>query len=82
MMLLAVTTIVIVSTNENLFDLQKLDRTIFNEVPADLASYETNSFLLKWRSEYNHPLMLNSTAGAFSAGGSTNGGQGFKNAED
>jgi len=63
--LLAVSTIVILSTNDNLYDLSKLDSAIFNDCISskveDAQNIEESAHyfaLLKWRREYSHPLSI------------------------
>jgi Calcium-dependent channel, 7TM region, putative phosphate len=70
---LAITLVVIFLNNKNLFDLAKQDQSIFNDVAVKLNETENDGHiditedsalylpLLKWRSEYSHPLMLTRT---------------------
>ncbi|CDW80986.1 transmembrane protein 63c [Stylonychia lemnae] len=93
-LIFAISSIVVFLTNKSLFDIAKQDQSIFNDTQEPTPLEEEiggsvdgeNSMLyvplMKWRQEYNHPLMIGANADRSEAAPSTKGDGELKNLEE
>mmetsp|Transcript_7224 Transcript_7224/g.5487 ORF Transcript_7224/g.5487 Transcript_7224/m.5487 type:complete len:122 (-) Transcript_7224:453-818(-) len=74
LLVFAVSVLVIIFTNKNLFDLAKQDPLIFNDAKKEInltpdqeLDFDSALYMpmMKWRSEYSHPLTLTQSVSQF-----------------